>query len=131
MESFHYSSINKKKDISQNNILLNEYEEIISSSQLAIMLKEEEITNLKINLKEAKSQLNIYNSKEINMKRGHKNQNLVKKPKKLVFGWNDVITPYHVEDLSIESSENNLIQKMEIECIDEITIKGLDFQETI
>ena len=52
MESFHYSSINKKKDISQNNILLNEYEEIISSSQLAIMLKEEEITNLKINLKE-------------------------------------------------------------------------------
>ena len=101
-KSFFLANSRKSK-ISQNKLLLNEYEEEIKKLHLIIMKKDEELNNLIKNLLEIKKKLNIFKSKDIKIKREDHKKKLDSDTQELTLGWNDIIIPIPVREVSIES----------------------------
>ena len=125
-KSFFLANSRKSK-ISQNKLLLNEYEEEIKKLHLIIMKKDEELNNLIKNLLEVKKKLNIFKSKDIKIKREDHKKKLDSDALELTLGWNDIIIPIPVREVSIESVQESIsIPKpiLQIQKLNTIMVKS-------
>ena len=123
-----------KSNISQNSVLLEEYEEEIRKLKSIIMQKDGELNNLMTNLKETKNKLNISISKNIKMKSGYNQKKLDQDAHELQIistklGWNDVNIPSPVNEMFIESIENRMPQRMQY--IEGMQIMGKKQEESV
>ena len=123
-----------KSNISQNSVLLEEYEEEIRKLKSIIMQKDGELNNLMTNLKETKNKLNISISKNIKMKSGYNQKKLDQDAHELQIistkvGWNDVNIPSPVNEMFIESIENRMPQRMQY--IEGMQIIGKKQEESV
>ncbi len=107
-----------RHNTSQNSLIFEEYEEEIRKLKTLLMEKDDELNNLMANLKETRNQLNVNISKDIRVKSdynqkkfdpdAHELQIITKK-----IGWNDINVPSPVNEIFIESIENQFPQKMQ------------------
>ena len=134
VESLSCLADDGKSNISQNTLLLEEYEEEIRKLNSILVQKDDELNNLMANLKETKNKLNISLSKNIKKRNGYNQKKLEMDAHELQIistklGWNDENIPFPVNEIFIESIENKIPQRMQ--CIEGMYIMGKKQEESM
>ena len=124
----------RKVNVSPNNLIYEEYEEEIHKLKEMLLQKDDELNNLMANLKETRNQLNVNISKNLKIKKGFGQKNFDQDAHELQIistkiGWNDVNIPSPVNEIFIESFENQMPQRMQY--IEGMHIMGKRQEESV
>ena len=107
-----------RSNVTQNSVIIEEYEEEIRKLKSLLNKKDNELNNLASNLKETRKELNVNITKNIQKKIGYGTNKLDQDAHELQIistklGWNDVNIPSPINEIYIQSIENKMEQKMQ------------------
>jgi hypothetical protein len=118
-----------RNNVSQNTVIIEEYEEEIKRLKNMLMRKDDELNTLMRSLNETNRELNVNITKNMRAKNYYGQRNLDQDAHELQIismkqGWNDVNIPSPVNEIYIESIENKIPPRMQY--IEGMQIMGND-----
>ena len=107
-----------RNNVSQNTVIIEEYEEEIKRLKNMLMKKDDELNTLMRSLNETNRELNVNITKNMRAKNYYGQRNLDQDAHELQIismkqGWNDVNIPSPVNEIYIESIENKIPPRMQ------------------